>query len=265
MTSKYIFTDQHINYVFKKIVDYKHLFLFLDYDGTLAPFHDVPSRAKPLPGIINKIENLANNHNVSTTIISGRNINDLNKMINLSGLNYAGNHGLEINFKDGISFNWLTEKSNFDYKQFNNLKETIKKSISDNKTYHFEDKGAGFSIHFSNKKPEIKKYLKQQITNSCLEIICGRNIIEVRPKGWDKGKAVNFIIERIKEQSNIENYVTIYLGDDSTDEDAFQTITDGITIYVKNDAALKTDADYYLYNPEEVQKFLQKLMNKLVY
>jgi trehalose 6-phosphate phosphatase len=90
-------------------------------------------------------------------------------------------------------------------------------------------------------------------------LLSGREVIEIRPKGWDKGKAVNYISDQIREKSDINEVLRIYIGDDRTDEDAFKVLKDGITIYVQNEDDLNTEAEYYLRDPEDTAKLLKSL------
>ena len=68
--------------------------IFLDYDGTLTPIVKEPSKAVLSDDMRNIIRNLAKNCMVS--IISGRDLDDVRKMVDLTNLIYAGSHGFEI-------------------------------------------------------------------------------------------------------------------------------------------------------------------------
>eukprot|EP00959_Pyramimonas_sp_CCMP1952_P031148 652906-Pyramimonas_sp.AAC.1 len=55
-----------------------------------------------------------------------------------------------------------------------------------------------------------------------LVITQGKKVLEVRPNvGWNKGKALLFLLERFG-LSNGADVLPMYIGDDRTDEDAFQ-------------------------------------------
>jgi trehalose 6-phosphate phosphatase len=71
-------------------------FLFLDFDGTLAPIEADFAAPKLDPGLGETLALLSSNPSVITTIISGRAVEDLFARIRLQGLIYAGNHGQEI-------------------------------------------------------------------------------------------------------------------------------------------------------------------------
>jgi trehalose 6-phosphate phosphatase len=73
---------------------------------------------------------------------------------------------------------------------------------------------------------------------------------------WDKGYAVKLIMEN----ATNPRAFPIYIGDDTTDEDAFKFIRDcgGITIVV-SEKKKETAAEYVVKNPSEVRQVLELL------
>lgn len=76
----------------------------MDYDGTLAPIAPHPDLATLSPEIKNVLFKLSNHSDVYVAIISGRNVDNVKKMVGIEGITYAGNHGLEILHPDGSKF-----------------------------------------------------------------------------------------------------------------------------------------------------------------
>ncbi len=84
----------------------------------------------------------------------------------------------------------------------------------------------------------------------------GPKVLEIRPRvGWDKGMAVRWI----QQASGHPNALPVYIGDDTTDEDAFLALPDGITVSVGK--GRETSAQYFLENQESVPEFLLWLSN----
>ena len=251
METKYLFNKNNQNNLWKKINKHDQYILFLDYDGTLAKFKDNPAEASPLPGIPEMISKIDKFKNISTCIISGRPINQLKNFIDIPGIYYAGIHGLQI---DGFEPITIRKTDNL-----TRLKNILRENITDN-SIKLEDKKYVLTIHYPpnfEQENELVNFISKYIDND-YEIISGRNNLEVRPKDWNKGHAVKFLTRKIAKTTALP----IYIGDDTTDEDAFKVIK-GITIYVKNDDNLKTNAEYYINNPEEVFIFLKKFYNNL--
>lgn len=76
------------------------LALLLDFDGTLSPLAPHPSLAEMEPDTEDALKSLAANSNVYLAIISGRSADDAHGKVKLDTITYAGNHGLEIVFRN---------------------------------------------------------------------------------------------------------------------------------------------------------------------
>ncbi|MFW6270645.1 MAG: trehalose-phosphatase [Bacillota bacterium] len=258
--TKYLYEKTILNKIRGKIKK-KYIFLFLDYDGTLAEFHHNPDKAKPLRGIKKTLKKINNISAITTTIISGRSYSSLKNLIDIKNINYATTHGLEIRFDKQKKIN-IIEEDSIPYNTIKKVKEYLQKYKRDTNDTKIEDKKNTIAFHYSSNFDEKKliKEIEKIIEGSKLEIIQGRKVIEIRPVYWNKGKTVKEIIKIISKEKEIKkgNYISIYIGDDRTDEDAFAALS-GINIYVKNKDNLETKADYYLKNPLEVKKFLKIL------
>ena len=66
-------------------------------------------------------------------------------------------------------------------------------------------------------------------------------------------------IRWIKEMSKMSGALTMYIGDDVTDEDAFVAVADGVAIRVGRSS--HTAARYHLPKQEAVQQFLSWLVD----
>jgi trehalose 6-phosphate phosphatase len=92
----------------------------------------------------------------------------------------------------------------------------------------------------------------------------GKKVYELLPNiDWNKGKAVAWLLETLGLESRSGGIRPIYIGDDSTDEDAFRALEQrGIGILV-SDQSQPTAAHYSLYDPGEVERFLRALTARL--
>lgn len=242
--------------------------LLCDYDGTLTPIVARPELAILSPDVKNLLAELKNQTNVITGVISGRSLDDIKRMAAVPNLIYAGNHGMEI---AGPNINYTVPVSRETWQ----ILETIKKSLNerlDNVTGIFiEDKGLTLSIHYrlaaENDYPTIKNVVenvsRQHEALGKIRLTSGKKVFEIRPGiDWDKGKAVNLLIELLARQKGIKNFAAIYLGDDCTDEDGFQAVNqidNGISILV-TEVPSESAAAYFLESSEDVIKFLAQLL-----
>lgn len=87
----------------------------------------------------------------------------------------------------------------------------------------------------------------------------GKMVLEIRPPvEWDKGKVVLWLLGRQKFVLQDKSFIPIYIGDDTTDEDAFDVLKDkGLTIFVGEPKV--SSAQYYLKNTDEVKEFLEMI------
>ncbi|EUA06950.1 trehalose-phosphatase [Mycobacterium xenopi 4042] len=99
-----------------------------------------------------------------------------------------------------------------------------------------------------------------------LRVTTGREVIELRPNvDWDKGKTLRWVLGHIRDAAS-GRVVPVYLGDDITDEDAFDAVhDDGIAIVVRHreDGDRPTAAQYGLDNPRQVVQFTELLARQI--
>jgi len=257
MNKKYALNNNNLYMIKKELNEAENVLLFLDYDGTLAPFQADPLSAFVLPEIESNLKKLEKNKKYYLSLVSGRKISELKKMIDLKCSHYAGSHGLEIemSFAEGIFY--PNKNENIDVLSKKNYQKSREKYLS-KEAVRVEDKDFGLALHFDSEKKQLEEYkeLKALFENTAYQVLSGRKVIEIRPDNWDKGKAVNYISEQIKESLDLDNVLRIYIGDDQTDEDAFKALNEGISIYVQNEDDLDTEAEYYLKDPEDTSKLI---------
>jgi len=260
MNKEYLLKAGNLKILKKNINQAENVFLFLDYDGTLAPFHPMPEEAYALETSIEMLNKLSKLGKYKLSFVSGRKLSGLQQMLEIENANYAGSHGLEVKltFENKIIYPFQNENMNNKSRE---LYQKVKKEYELIDNVKLEDKGFGIGLHCSSEeqKNEIVEKLKIEFEDTAYQVLSGRKLVELRPQGWDKGKAVKYISGKMKDYYNINDSLNIYIGDDRTDEDAFRVIKAGLSIYVKNDDNLKTAADYYLKDPEDTAKLLMEI------
>ena len=87
----------------------------------------------------------------------------------------------------------------------------------------------------------------------------GHRVWEIRPRvSWHKGSAVNWVARALED---LRRRLVIYVGDDRTDEDAFASLPEGITVKVGDGPS--SQAGFQLEDPAAVEQFLTWLVEKL--
>ena len=238
------------------------LVLFLDYDGTLIDFEKKPDDVNTPKHLQTLIKELSDNTSITVIIITGRTLENIQSLVDTRNIIIAGLHGFEIQFPDQKHYVW--EKAKETQGLIQHLKHASLQKFQNRKDVYIEDKKFTLAFHYRQVPENESADLVEQFIDvyreydveKKLEILHGDKVLEVRPPGWDKGKAVEMILKKLNRANR--PFSLMYLGDDATDEDAFVFLKDnGITIYVKNDSQRETHAQYFVNNPKEVYRFLQ--------
>lgn len=247
------------------LVKNRHVVLFLDYDGTLTPIVERPEMANLLPSNRKRLEALSKLKNVKIVIISGRALKDVKRRVGVSGLTYAGNHGLEF---EGPKIHRIHSAA----KAFRRLAKSIKSRLQ--RAYAFmpeilvENKTYTLSVHYRRvsegkiaaAKMILLKEIGTYLEKSQAALTEGKKVWEIRPPTlWNKGKTVLFILKKMR-VSIKKPLVPIYIGDDRTDESAFRALRQrGITVKVAENPKENSAANHFVRTPKDVSRFLKKL------
>jgi trehalose 6-phosphate phosphatase len=263
--SDYLFN--HTVQIKKNILKSKSIVLFLDYDGTLVDFKEKPTDVTTPIQIKKILQQIIKNPKITVIIVTGRSLNDIKKLLTIKGLSFLALHGLH--FKIGNQSSFCCTQTDELRLLIKKIKKEMQQKMQDEKGAFLEDKELTIVLHYrllpTKKIQTIREKFNETIQvidhKKRLEIINGEKILEARPKGWNKGKAIEMFLKKYKKEKNI---LPIYIGDDITDEDAFRFLgTKGISIHVVNTSKRKTTANYWVKNTEEVLFFLQFLLQIL--
>jgi len=238
----------------------KQVVLFLDYDGTLTPIVATPDLAVLSDEMRDSLKRTADCY--TTALISGRELSNLLKMVAIDGLYYAGNHGFEI---EGPHHSKIKTRKGEKYLEVvDKAYHDIKKRVGDIEGVIIEHKKFSLSVHIrlvdESLVDGIEKAVDEVLSHYTeLKKHHGKKVFEVRPRmDWHKGKAVMHLLKAL--DLDKEDVLPIYIGDDVTDEDAFEALKDrGLGILV-TDHPKASAANYMLKNSSEVQEFLEKLI-----
>lgn len=213
-----------------------------------------------------------------TAIISGRSREKVYDFVQIPELYYAGSHGLDIvgpvTAEDGsvslqeVEFQpapWAPAVMDAVYKEcMEGIKDIPGSTVDHNKFC--------ISVHYRN--CEQKDWGRvQAVVDKCvagdpvrLKKAEGRKVFEVKPRvAWDKGKALSYLLGCLGLEGKIQagEVLSMYLGDDRTDEDAFHELKG-----FKNDAGCgiivstvpkPSNARFSAKDPDEVLTFLNRI------
>lgn len=247
----------HLSDIESLLREHRSVLLFLDFDGTLTPIVDFPNQAVMPPEIRVALKRLSEMGTFSITIVSGRALNDIRERVGMANLTYAGNHGLEI---CGENLHFVEPEAVQRIKILGQFSRRLRERLRHIPGVEVENKVLTTSVHFRRAErgslDEIRKTVHAELAFSerIFRVTRGLQVIEVRPRvDWNKGTAVRWI----QQMSGSADTLSLYVGDDATDEDAFAALPEGVTVRVGH--ATGTAARYYLDDQQSVTHFLSWL------
>jgi trehalose-phosphatase len=239
----------------QRIKSAERISLFLDFDGTLVPIEANPASPRLDSATAEALKELSSRDFVVTSVISGRAIEDLYARIRVDGLIYAGNHGLQI---FGRNLLFVEPRATARRQELERLCEELHVQLQPIKGAMVEFKGLTASVHYrkaaESDRPQIETAVRTAVARvgNLFRLNRGKKVFEILPRtAWHKGAAVRWINDHLGEQ---ERVLSIYLGDDTSDEDAFSMLPDAVTVKVGPAGA--TCARHRLPDPGAVHGFL---------
>jgi len=256
------YLTDHLDDVAQRLDQARSLAILLDFDGTLAPIVERPEMARIPDATRATLERLAQRSDAWVAILSGRAMGDVKVRVGLDQLFYAGNHGMEISGPGGLSFE--EQDAGGLRKRLETLTRSLKDLLESIEGAEIEAKGLTTSIHYRRVNPRdwsvVERVMESAVppNDPYFERHAGKRVHEIRPRvKWGKGYAASWLLQKVGRPLDLP----IFLGDDTTDEDAFVALHDlGITARVE--PFEETFAHYRVRNTEEVARLLDWLANR---
>jgi trehalose 6-phosphate phosphatase len=229
--------------------------LLLDYDGTLAPFREERNQAFPYPGIPRLLKEIICSGHTRVVIISGR---DTSETIPLLGVvptpEVWGLHGLQRRKPDGS-----VETVELEPRYLEALGAAERWLGYQQLRHKAEVKTGSIAVHWRGLSAGKAQELRGRVLlgwqpiaeRSGLEFLDFDGGIEIRAPEADKGDVVRLVLSEMKPDTP-----AAYLGDDATDEHAFEAIRGhGLSVLVRP-CWRPTAAQVWLTPPEQLLLFL---------
>lgn len=222
---------------------------FLDYDGTLAPIVDDPSAAVPHPDAPDLLRALNDAHPL--WIVTGRDLQALEPLLGMP-LKAIGLHGAQRGVV-GEHVERLMPPDAAD------AIARFRQTVPSVDGLRVEDKDQAFAVHYRGADPEEATRRLETWASTLpemLDAVWGKKVVELRPQGLTKGTAVEQIAREHPDRT------PVYLGDDVTDEDAFEALQamdrEAVTVKVGDG---DTRAAHRLDGPDAVMHYLRRFVN----
>ncbi len=248
--------------ILRRLQEAEQVFCFLDYDGTLAPIAPTPDQAQPLAGTAPLLRALGALPGTRVALVSGRPIADLRRFLDIPDVYYVGLHGLEVRVPGGPTE--VTEDVASVRAILPEIRGELEQSLASRPGVLIEDKGVALACHYRLASRANARIVRETLATVVdayrrkgipIRLTHGHQVAEIRPSSANKGKTVCRLLAAYSPSA-----LGVYIGDDQTDEEAFELLpADSITIQVGPGTGL-TAARYWLEDPGSIQRFLAAIL-----
>ena len=247
--------------VSRRLASVPRVLLLFDYDGTLTPIVARPDIATLSDETRASLLELAGMERFVVGVVSGRGLADLEALVAVPGLVYAGNHGLEMR---GGGMDFIHPEAPAFEGSLADLAQLLVRELSDIPGIVVDNKRLTLTVHFRNTPESYGGLVDAKVVAAAapyvdagrMKITRGKKVVEVRPNlDWGKGKS----IEKIRKDCG-DNPFPMFFGDDQTDEEGFAAVQNagGIAVFVGPERE-PTQALHRLDSPAEVNRALALL------
>lgn len=196
--------------------------LFLDVDGTLIEFAADPDAVVLLPEVRDAIGRISDRLEGAVALISGRPLEQLDRLFAPLHLPAAGLHGHQLrgvaehapagnDDPDSDTSQWL-----------HTVHQQAMRFAHGHPGVLIEDKGRSLALHWRgapHAAHEVQAFAARQLRdNAGYRLQPGDHVVEFVPEGSDKGRALRQLMQQVP----FRDRVPVFLGDDLTDEHGFE-------------------------------------------
>ena len=246
--------DFSMDAFFERVAHAARRVLMVDYDGTLAPFTTDRDHAIPYPGVADVLSKIIEAGNTRVVVISGRSMADLLRVLPLTPLpELWASHGWERRMTNGDY-----DKPELNAESSRVLQNAYRAALFVLPTQQIEEKPTGIAAHWRGMSPLDVSAARLKLTHEWaasnqFDLHEFDGGLELRLAGKNKGFAVKTILSETDAGAAVS-----YLGDDRTDEDAFEALdVRGCSVLVREDFRA-TKANVWLRPPSELIAFLAR-------
>jgi trehalose 6-phosphate phosphatase len=202
------------------------VYLFLDYGGTLIPGGN-NGDSYPDEGVRAKLEQLGNEDSFSVFVLSGRTVDELDGLLAVDNIGLIGQRGFEI--RRPFSETEFPVDPDPQGGLINHLELSAHRALGSFPGVSIENRGFALKIVLDPELDRSKcreasqiflRLVRELDAHGKMETLFGDCSVEARIAGWHKGNAVSHVLRG----SDVEDSLAIYIGDDVTDEDAFEAV-----------------------------------------
>lgn len=231
-----------------------------DYDGVIAPIAPTPDDARPDPAVVEALRELSALRSTHVAVISGRDRSTLQSA--LAALSNAailvGGHG--------ASFGGHCDLNEERREALDRIGRMLESYAASMPGALVERKSVSCTLHYRRSDPVLAERAIERLLNEAsalagVHVLTGHKVVELGVVRPDKGEALMRVRHRVGAQG------TLFLGDDVTDESAFERLASeadaphSITVGIKVGPGT-TAASFRLRSQDDVSDALRELLDR---
>jgi trehalose 6-phosphate phosphatase len=231
--------------------------VFLDVDGTLLDIAETPDAVEVDSDLIDLLRHLSIRSDGAVALISGRTITKVDALFEPLLLPVAGLHGFERRNAVGV----YSRYAGLSGRGLQQIREMMFAVSSLHPALVLEDKRFSLALHY-RRAPQLEEQVREAVSfivehsELDLNIISGRMVVEVGPGGANKASAIaQFMREEL-----FKGRLPVFLGDDLTDECAFEWINASGGVSIAVDVDRDSVASVHLPSVDAARRWLQQLV-----
>ena len=249
----------------ERLAQAERLWLFVDYDGTVAEFAPTPDYIAPVQQVVDLMTKLAQHPRLRVAVISGRRLDHVQSLLPVAGVWLGGTYGIELQTPQGERLHRVTYS---DVRPaLDALKPRWQELLEGRKGFFLEDKGWTLALHARFAEDQAagevlgaaRPMAEEAAYSGPFRILDGYKFLELGPTLAHKGRAVEYILKEYAWPGALP----VYLGDDDRDEEAFGAIKahGGVAILVTG-TPRSSQADCFLESPHATRQWLETLLTR---
>lgn len=254
------------NFPWLKDLQGKHVTLFCDLDGTLAPISSMPHEVELAQDTVAILKKIAH-ADCDFVVVSGRDKEFLQDQFLKNNFEFplAACHGAYTYLPDSKKWKTLVDVDKLKWKK--SVIDILKIYTSRTPGSFFEDKGHAVTWHYRNSPKAFADFLAHKLffeleeilMNQPVQVHRGKMVIEVKAVNANKGFFVNQWLDSLKSMPE----VVVAIGDDTTDEDMFAALqaVPGIKAHCVKVGREESLATNYIHEQKDVNAFLSNFLS----
>jgi trehalose 6-phosphate phosphatase len=224
---------------------------FLDVDGTLLELEARPDRVTADARLIRLLEDLGEVYGGAVALVSGRSLDQLDKIFESCRLPAAASHGIERRLPDGTVEYGATEAPPGSLDRIMAFAARYPGLLVERKSF-------SVGLHYRS-RPELEDLVLQTMEkihaelDNDVKLLRGKMMVEILPASANKGSAIRSFMNTVP----FAGRLPVFAGDDVTDEHGFDVINELGGVSVRIGDAAGSAAKWQLRDVADLRSWLQ--------